>query len=116
MMLVLALTKATLLRADQERKRPDGYRQAMILTGKQAGGHGENIHDPELHAMVSAAGKMTDRLQAGRMHKFARSEPDSGAVSVTAGARCVPDRLVNARYSRSLTDSPIYRLTCVQAD
>ena len=30
-------------------------------------------------------------------------------------ARCVPDRPVNAGNSRSLPDSPIHRLTCVQA-
>jgi len=30
-------------------------------------------------------------------------------------ARSVPDRPVNAGYSRSLPDNPIHRLTCVQA-
>jgi hypothetical protein len=30
-------------------------------------------------------------------------------------ARCVPDRPVNAGSSRSLPDSPVHRLTCVQA-
>ncbi len=47
-----------------------------------AGGQAELAMIRNMRGMISATGEMSDRVQAGRMRKFASRTPDFGAVSV----------------------------------